>query len=306
MGLGERDQNLLYQAGILHDIGKILTPESILLKPDSLTPQEYSIMKKHAALGESIIATVGSLSPLLPTIRHHHERYDGKGYPDGLQGEQIPFHARILAIADAFDAMTTDRAYRPRKTHKEAVTEVWLLKEKQFDPYIADIACTVLDSCAIAAPPVHTPFFSNPEDLNRLAYFYKDSLTGLLNDTFFDLCLKHRNDNNFKYCYYIEINHMHSYNRRWGWKAGDLILMIASQRLKQAFPDLYIFRIHGDAFAILSHEFFPLNQNVFCNMFLMDIDMLECSLYYFNLTYCDFNTHADIEISLNQLKSEAH
>lgn len=141
LGYETSAQHQLYHAGLLHDIGKIVTPESILLKPTALTPQEYARMQEHAAIGESILASVRSLHPLLPAIRHHHERYDGLGYPDGLKGEEIPLDARILAVADAFDAMTTNRIYCPKKTFNQAIEELTLLQYTQFDPLVATIAC---------------------------------------------------------------------------------------------------------------------------------------------------------------------
>jgi len=100
------------RGGLLHDIGKIGIKESILLKPGKLTEEEMAHIRSHPARGYDICAPLKTLEPCLPIIRSHHERYDGDGYPDGLKGEDIPLKARITAVADAFDAMTTDRPYR--------------------------------------------------------------------------------------------------------------------------------------------------------------------------------------------------
>jgi putative two-component system response regulator len=118
--LGVHILRLLRRAGFLHDVGKILVPESILLKPSRLDDAEWEIMKQHPVVGERICQPLRSAAPLLSAIRHHHERLDGKGYPDGLRGDAISLHARILAVADSFDAMTSDRSYRKGMMWAEA------------------------------------------------------------------------------------------------------------------------------------------------------------------------------------------
>lgn len=119
--INEKDKYVLHWASILHDVGKIGIPESILNKPGSLTNEEYELVKKHSRKGYEILKPIDHLSDSLPAILHHHERYDGKGYPDGLTAEQIPRLARIIAIADTFDAITSDRAYRLGKSPDEAL-----------------------------------------------------------------------------------------------------------------------------------------------------------------------------------------
>lgn len=126
MGLASDDMDRLYTAGILHDIGKIGIPDSILNKPARLTNEEYSIMQRHPELGRSILNQVTSFSDILPIIYYHHERVDGTGYPMGLHSEEIPMLARVLSLVDAFEAMTSDRAYRkalPLETVRELLVE---------------------------------------------------------------------------------------------------------------------------------------------------------------------------------------
>lgn len=112
LGLSPDDITALRRAGIVHDIGKIVVPDAILLKPGPLTPPEIAVMRTHAVVGERICTPLKSMRLVLPIIRHHHEKRDGSGYPDGLSGDAIPMPARILQLADVYDALTTDRPYR--------------------------------------------------------------------------------------------------------------------------------------------------------------------------------------------------
>lgn len=121
MGLPAHGIEAIKKGGLLHDIGKIGVKESILLKPGKLTDEEMSHVKSHPARGYDICQPLKSLEPCLPIIRSHHERFDGEGYPDGLEGEGIPFVARITAVADAYDAMTTDRPYRKGMTREQVL-----------------------------------------------------------------------------------------------------------------------------------------------------------------------------------------
>jgi putative nucleotidyltransferase with HDIG domain len=123
----------------LHDIGKIGIDDSILRKTDKLTPAEFEIMKTHTTKGAKMLEQVADLAPVIPIVRSHHERWDGRGYPDGLAAENIPLLARIVGVADAFDAMTSDRPYRKALSADAAFAEIEKQKGKQFDPAIADV-----------------------------------------------------------------------------------------------------------------------------------------------------------------------
>lgn len=122
------------RGALLHDIGKIGVPDSILYKPEPLTPQEWEIMKQHPAIGYRMCMKVDALRPAAPIVLHHHERWDGQGYPYGLAGEAIPLGARIFAIADTLDAMTSDRPYRKAMSFAEAREEIIRCAGTQFDP----------------------------------------------------------------------------------------------------------------------------------------------------------------------------
>lgn len=124
---------------LLHDIGKIGIPETILNKRGRLTPEEYEYIKMHPAAGEKIVSHIDLFRPYLSIIRNHHERYDGRGYPDGLSGEDIPLLARIVTIADAYDAMTSSRPYREALVPEFAVEELKLGSGSQFDPQLVDL-----------------------------------------------------------------------------------------------------------------------------------------------------------------------
>ncbi|WP_331445521.1 HD-GYP domain-containing protein [Natranaerobius thermophilus] len=136
-------ESLEYVA-ILHDIGKIGISESILNKPSSLTSEEFEKIKEHPVIGQKIIEDVEFLADYSHVIRHHHERFDGQGYPDGIQGDEISQEARIVAVADAFDAMTTERSYRNSLSTMNAIKELDRNSGKQFDPAVVDALKKVL------------------------------------------------------------------------------------------------------------------------------------------------------------------
>jgi putative two-component system response regulator len=138
-GLSEPSLHALYRGGIVHDIGKIGVPEAILGKPGPLEGDEVTKMQAHPIIGESIVAPLRSASRLLPIIRHHHERFDGHGYPDSLQGTEIPLLARIISVCDAFDALINDRPYRNGIPVADAVEVLREGAGTQWDPEVVDI-----------------------------------------------------------------------------------------------------------------------------------------------------------------------
>jgi HD-GYP domain-containing protein (c-di-GMP phosphodiesterase class II) len=151
IGLSQDTMRTLRLAGLLHDLGKIAIPDSILRKPGKLTDEEYEVMKQHPVFGWLIVGAIPSLSETLPAVRHHHERYDGRGYPDRLAGEDIPLLGRLMAVADAFSAMTTDRPYRKGMGLAEAVDQLHKGSGTQFDPAMVDAFVKALHQRSRAA-----------------------------------------------------------------------------------------------------------------------------------------------------------
>jgi putative two-component system response regulator len=139
MGLPERALDALYRGGIIHDIGKIGVPDAILLKPGPLDSHELAKMRMHPIIGESIVRPLRSGKDLLPIIRHHHEHYDGGGYPDGLARRAIPHLARIVSVCDAYDALVTDRPYRKAKSVDEAIAILNHGAGHQWDPEAVEV-----------------------------------------------------------------------------------------------------------------------------------------------------------------------
>jgi putative nucleotidyltransferase with HDIG domain len=137
LNLPSQDVELIRIGTPLHDIGKIGIDDAILRKPDRLTPEEFDIMKSHTVKGADIVSTVPDLRPIIPIVRSHHERWDGRGYPDGLGGEAISPLARVVALADAFDAMTSDRPYRKGMPPAVAFAEIEKQVGRQFDATFA-------------------------------------------------------------------------------------------------------------------------------------------------------------------------
>ncbi len=144
MGLPKAEIRNLRIAGLLHDIGKIGTYDSLLEKPGRLTPEEFAIVKKHAEQGVKILSGIKQLEDIIPLIAHHHERYDGQGYPAGIGGEKIPIGARILHVADSFEAITDNRPYRRARSYREAIREIKRHTGRQFDPEVVAAFLEVL------------------------------------------------------------------------------------------------------------------------------------------------------------------
>ena len=144
MGFNKEELESLRYAALLHDVGKIGIPDGILLKPSRLLPEEFQVIQRHAEIGSDLVKRVASLLPIAPAIRHHHEHFDGAGYPDGLSGDGILMASRIVGVVDALDAMTTPRPYRNPVSFPDALAELRRCSGGQFDPAVVDAVEFVL------------------------------------------------------------------------------------------------------------------------------------------------------------------
>ena len=138
-----------YIAGLIHDVGKIGISEHVLNKPGRLTEADYEEIKRHSAKGAEILQEVAGFEELAHMVRHHHERYDGKGYPDAIAGERIPFHSRMLAICDSYDAMTSVRCYSAARSTEQALQEIANCSGRQFDPDLAERFCSFVQAAGL-------------------------------------------------------------------------------------------------------------------------------------------------------------
>ncbi|MDQ6994557.1 MAG: HD-GYP domain-containing protein, partial [Mariprofundaceae bacterium] len=163
LGLDEETIQIIRTGGRLHDIGKVGIADSVLLKPGRYTEQEFAKMKAHPAIGDNILKNMDSLARERLMVRHHHERMDGRGYPDGLAGENIPFEARIVCVADAIDAMTTHRVYRMAKPLSFSLEQLRMNPGTQFDPQVVEVAVSVIEQGL-----VHTQADSTPKNIEGL------------------------------------------------------------------------------------------------------------------------------------------
>lgn len=146
LGLGEEDASILRLASLLHDIGKLVIPDAVLRKPGALSDSEWTLMREHPSSAQHILSQMDSVADAVPAIVHHHERFDGTGYPNGLSGEDIPLASRILSVTDAFDAMTSDRPYRDAMSIDDALQELRDNAGTQFDPQVVEAFVKLVDA----------------------------------------------------------------------------------------------------------------------------------------------------------------
>ena len=148
LGLTRPQLDELIRAAELHDVGKVAVPSSILRKAGPLDDSEWTFVRQHTLVGDRILSAAPALSTVAHVVRSSHERYDGSGYPDGLSGDEIPLAARVVAVCDAYHAMTSDRPYRTAKAHWEAIEELRTESGHQFDPVVVSAFCEVMDAAA--------------------------------------------------------------------------------------------------------------------------------------------------------------
>ncbi len=263
MGIEQKQIRNLYKAAILHDIGKIATPDSVLLKPGKLTSLDYDLIKLHATAGYEMLSNIDMYQDLAVIILHHHERYDGKGYPDGLQGDETPILSQIMTVGDAFDAMTTNRIYKARKEIPEALAELQQFSGSQFNPEVVKAAVKVLADIKISTSINQLPV-SNLEK-KRFSYFFNDKLTGLYNEDYLKIILNNLDLNNYTCLHMLHLLNVPEYNKRHGWAKGNHLLKAFAGELLLCFPETLVFRAYGNDFAFISREHLEIDITMFNN-----------------------------------------
>lgn len=259
MGFTEGRIRILQKAAVLHDIGKVATPDSVLLKPGTLSALDYDLIKLHATTGYDMLSNIRMYQDLARIIRHHHERYDGTGYPDHLRGADIPPLSRVMVVADAFDAMTTNRIYKPRKSIPEALRELKLLSGSQFDPEIVRSACKVLKD--VKVPEAITQLPKTQMEQRRFSYFFNDKLTGLYNEDYLQIILQNNKElHEYRCLHSLHIRNLQQFNQRHGWEQGNKLMKELALELQERYPDTLLFRAYGQDFVIISRDHFDIDR----------------------------------------------
>jgi two-component system, LuxR family, sensor histidine kinase TtrS len=253
MELSEKEIAQLVAAAKLHDIGKVVTPDSILLKPSKLNSLEYELIKEHVNAGYEVLSTIHSYKELADIMLYHHERYDGSGYPLGKSGGEIPLLGHIMAVADSFDAMTTNRIYKPRKEVDESLKELSELSGTWYHPAVVNAAIKVLSGITIDNT-INQIGSSALED-ERLSYFFKDRLTKLYNEDYFMMTISGRSRYPIpQTLILISFVDFHHYNKKHGWGNGNRLISSFADYLLHILPNHLIFRVWGDRFAIVDFK----------------------------------------------------
>ena len=282
MNYSEKDIKLIKNAAWLHDIGKISTPDNVLLNPNKLDDTEYKLIQDHLNSGYEMLKKIDQYKVIADIMREHHERYDGKGYPRGLKADEINPLSRIMIVADAFDAMTTSRVYKPRKTLHVALLELEEMSEKQFHPEVVIAALEALKDVEIDDDISQAPKTSLEE--HRFSYFYRDRLTNLFIVEYLPLALRYNINDSHAYMYNIRLHNFTSFNKKFGWQEGDKFLVDFANYLKKTYNDCAVFRVEGDDFMILCKKkknsvyedidrFLPLKESILS--FSVEIEHLK-------------------------------
>ncbi len=259
MGYSQEECIMIYQAGILHDVGKIGTPDAVLLNPKRLNEIEYKLIQEHVSISYKLLHAIPMFEQLAEIVYAHHERYDGTGYPRGLKADEIHPLARIMIVADAFDAMTTNRIYKARKSITAALKELQDLSSQQFHSEVVQKAQIALSDIAIDESISQFPNTKLEEE--RFAYFYKDTLSEAYNQNYLDVILmKNSYSLEYKSIEVFYIKNFSKYNKKYGWKAGDNILQNFSNTISENLSDSLVFRVFGDDFVVASKEQIKLDK----------------------------------------------
>ncbi len=259
MGISKEQTGILQKAATLHDIGKIATPDSVLLKPGKLSSLDFELIKLHASAGYEMLSKITMYRELAGIIRHHHERYDGMGYPDRLQGKDIPPLSRIIVVADSFDAMTTNRIYKPRKEIPEALHELKVLSGSQFDPEVVKAAIKVLRD--VQVPEAITQLPQTQMEQRRFSYFFSDKLTGVYNEDYLQIILRNNKELHEYHCLHsLHIKNLQQYNKLQGWEQGNILMQKFTMELQERYQNTLLFRAYAQYFVIIAKKHFEMTE----------------------------------------------
>jgi putative nucleotidyltransferase with HDIG domain len=295
MGCSEDECTLIYQAGILHDIGKIETPDSVLLNPKKLNDIEYKLIQEHVSVGYNLLRKIPMFASMAEIIYSHHEKYDGSGYPNGLKGENINKLSRIMIVADAFDAMTTSRIYKAKKSVEVAIEEMVSLSKKHFDPDVVSSALRVLKDVEIDVSIDQLPHTKLEEE--RFSYFYNDTLSQAYNQNYLDLVLmKNHYEKEYKSMIIFSINKFSLFNKEFSWLDGDNFLKEFANILTTNLDESLVFRVFGDDFVVLNKEEIDIKGVLKVLDKLIVGKIISYNVKHIDLTTTKVETLDDIEI----------
>ncbi len=299
MGETAEDCELLYKAGIIHDIGKIATPDTILLKPGSLNNLEYKLIQEHVSVSYRLLSKIPMYKKHAEIIICHHERYDGKGYPNALKGDEIPPLSHILLVADAFDAMTTNRIYKGRKSLEYALNELILFSGKQFHPKVVESAVKALANIELPKDAHQLP--KTDIEKERFAYFFRDQVTDAYNSEYLSFVLENKNNNvNNEFCYVhkLSLHNFTDFNNSYGWNEGNNFLSHFVTLLKEEYPQLMIFRIYGDDFILMSEECVEINLSMVEQLDIFKNSKVTITYKSIDMRDKDISSVAELELLL--------
>lgn len=267
LGLSLEDCNQIYVASLLHDVGKIGIPDAVLLKPGKLEEFEYELIQQHGTLSGKILEKMEHFKYLAPMVKHHHENYNGKGYPDRLKGKEIPLGARIISIVDVFDALTTRRIYRGAMPLEKAIAIMdSMQKNLKFDPEIYDVFIDIVKKEGVLEENeigISQNIELSELDILRNNFFFSDTLTKLLNRDALIALLRKCSDYEYTViCGKLDIEDFKNYNKLYGTIKGDELLKNCATVLREQLKvtahiteptnnSLYLFRLHADIFTFL-------------------------------------------------------
>lgn len=273
LGWSNQDCLNLYYIALLHDIGKIGIPDSILNKPVKLTDEEYRMVREHTLMGAKILKPITMVPQICDGARYHHERYDGKGYPYGLKGNDIPYVARIIGIADAYDAITSNRIYEKAQMEDYAVNELKKGKGTQFDPYLTDVMLEIIaDGFELSDSPQFEFTSEKTEETEHNTFIMEvckqtennteqsadlDFLSGFPVRKVFEKNVNNYLDNPLRngVMFLMDVDNFLYVNENYGHIAGDHIICRLADVLRSHAEDTTeICRISGDEFAVFFHK----------------------------------------------------